>query len=119
MPYKYKSPINVLSPKDNVSDVEPIFDNGNFHGAYSVAKLKWNNKDVVGVRWNITENEASDPSKKSGKKVCVGEPNSRGHSTWFILPDHFLSTLISNSDKDLIKKLSKYLEEKKDDNRNK
>ena len=81
MPYKYKNPSNVISPKKYVSDVKPIFDNGAFHGAYSVAKLKWKKKDVIGIRWNINESEASDPNKMSGKKICVGEPNSRGYST--------------------------------------
>lgn len=112
MPYRYKLPVEVISPKDKVSDVKPIFDNGNFHGAYSVAKLKWNKKDVIGIRWNINEREADKPNKRSGKEICKGEPNSRGYSTWFILPDDFILQLISDKRSNLVMELKEYLNKK-------
>jgi len=112
MPYRYKLPADVISPKDKVSDVKPIFDNGNFHGAFSVAKLKWNNKEVIGIRWNINEREAYKPDKISGKEICKGEPNSRSHSTWFILPDDFILQLISEKKSKLVSELKKILDQK-------
>jgi len=94
MPFKYKDPKTVISPKPNVKNIIVLHDGGNKPGSYSVAKLKWNGRDVIGVRWNINENEPFDPAKVSGAEDCIGEPNSRGYATWFILPDDLLQTLI-------------------------
>lgn len=110
MPYRYNLPHTVLSPMKNVKNVRVLFDSGNFHGAYSIARLEWNNNEVLGIRWNINENEGSDPKKMSGAKICLGEPNSRGYSTWFILPDDFINRMFE--DTDLTKKLKEYLKSK-------
>lgn len=110
MPFRYNNPSNVLSPRNKIKNVQVLFDGGNKHGSYSVAKLKWNNNDVIGVRWNISENEAYNEDKKSGRKVSLGEPNSRGYSTWFILPDDLLSRLVKGGD--LNEKLKDYLKER-------
>lgn len=109
MPYVYKLPQTVLSPVKNVKNVRVLFDGGNTHGAYSVARLKWNGNEVLGIRWNINENEAGDPKKISGAVTCLGEPNSRGYSTWFVLPDDFIGKILSGSD--LRDKLQEYLAE--------
>ncbi len=93
MPYKIHPPDTVTTPKTCVSDVKVIYNGGDKHGDYSIARLKWNGKDVIGIRWNISEKEAQDPDKKVGKKICLGEPNSRGYPTWFILPKDFLLVL--------------------------
>jgi hypothetical protein len=85
----------VTSPKDCVDKVIPIYDGGAFKGEYSVAILEWQGNPCIGIRWNITERELNNPDKVSGKVVCVGEPNSRGYATWFILPDDFLRALLS------------------------
>lgn len=117
MALKSKSPNLVLSPKKNVKNVTVLYDGGTGHGRYSVAKLKWNKKDVIGVRWNVSENEANHPDKLSGLKVCLGEPNSRGYSTWFVIPDDLLSVLMDGGkdgkEKALEEGLRKYLEEEK------
>lgn len=110
MSYKYNLPNTVLSPVKNVSNVRVLFDNGNFHGGYSVAILKWNDNDVLAIRWNITENEAKDPKKISGTSVCIGEPNSHGHSTWFILPNDFIQQILNNTE--LNNKIKQYLNKK-------
>ncbi|MBZ9730775.1 hypothetical protein LB467_13855 [Salegentibacter sp. JZCK2] len=94
MLYKYNLPNTVLRPTKNV---RVLFDNGNFHEAYSVAILEWNNNDVLAIRWNITENEAKNPEKMKGSEVCVGEPNSHGYSTWFIIPDDFIKQKMNNT----------------------
>ncbi|WP_165732711.1 hypothetical protein [Polaribacter sp. 20A6] len=110
MPYIINHPSTVLSPKRNVKNVTVFYNGGAVPGGYSVAKLKWNGNDVIGIRWNITENEIHDKDKISGKKVCLGEPNSRGHSTWFILPDDLIEKLITGGV--LAKDLKKYLDQK-------
>ena len=109
MAYKYYLPKTVISPRKNVSDIKVIHDGGNVHGAYSVARLKWNNRDVIGIRWNISENEAYDPAKKAGKTICKGEPISRGYPTWFILPIGFLTAMKGKND--FNKKIDEFLEE--------
>jgi len=108
MPYKINDPTTVLSPRKNVKNVTVLYNGGNIPGAYSIAKLKWNGDDVIGIRWNISENEISN--KSNGIDLCLGEPNSRGYSTWFVLPDDMINKLIT--DDNLKTELSKYLESK-------
>ncbi|SDX75816.1 hypothetical protein [Flavobacterium degerlachei] len=98
----------VISPQDCVSNVVPIYDGGPTHGEYSVAILEWNGNPCVGIRWNITERELNNPDKVSGRIICVGEPNSRGYATWFILPDDFLRNLLSGGD--IASEIRNYLE---------
>ena len=100
----------VLSPKDCVNNVAPLYDGGPTKGEYSVAIVTWQGQPCVGIRWNITERELNNPDKVSGKTACVGEPNSRGYATWFILPDEFLTDLLTNGD--IAKKIRDYLETK-------
>jgi hypothetical protein len=117
MALKSNSPATVISPKKNVKNVMVLYDGGTGYGRYSVAKLKWNNKDVIGIRWNVSENEANHPDKISGLKVCLGEPNSHGNSTWFIVPDDLLNVLINGGKNEkettLENELRKYLKEEK------
>lgn len=110
MPYRINHPLSVLSPKKNVKNVTLLYNGGPLPGGYSIAKLQWNGKDVIGVRWYISENEVHYTDKISGKKVCLGEPNSRGYSTWFILPDNLISKLLTGGA--LVKDLKKYLDQK-------
>ena len=110
--HKYRLPETVRSPKDCIKDVIKIFDGGNGTTGtpYSLAKVKWHNKTRIAIRWNITEREWDNPDKASGLIISVGEPNSRGYSTWFILPDEFLKTmLIANSE--ISNEVKKALEE--------
>lgn len=101
----------VVSPRDCVKNVVPIYDGGPNYGEYSVAILEWNGNPCIGIRWNITERELNNPDKVSGKVICVGEPNSRGYATWFILPDDFLRDLLSQGDISI--KIQKYLNNNK------
>jgi hypothetical protein len=59
-----------------VSDLNIIFDGG--ESSYSVAKLRWDGDPAVAVRWN-----GGDSAPFQG----LGNPQSRGIPTWFILPD--------------------------------
>jgi len=56
---------------------------------YSVAVGRWDGQPCLGIRWNCNESRP------------VGNPQSRGLPTWFIVPKELeaaiLSTLTSNS----------------------
>jgi hypothetical protein len=48
----YHDPNTVISPKDMVKSVEVIYDAGPVDESWSVARLKWGDSPVVGIRWN-------------------------------------------------------------------
>jgi hypothetical protein len=58
----------------------------------------------------VTYREWEDQDKKSGVKMCVGEPNSRGYPTWFMLPVSFLAELLSGTS-EVAEAVSKALKE--------
>jgi hypothetical protein len=95
--YDYHKPEGVKSPQDCIDSVVKIFDGDTENGAFSLAKITWEGTDCIGIRWNVTQREWNDPNKKNGSKKCVGEPNSRGYPTWFILPDDFIESLLSGN----------------------
>ena len=69
----YISPETVLVPKDVVRSVEVLYNSG--VGGFSVALLDWNGEEAVGIRWNGEEDSG------------LGNPQSRGKPTWFLVPD--------------------------------
>jgi hypothetical protein len=74
----YIFPQHVTSPKDRLSDVRVVCDSG--QEGYAVAKIKWDGKEVIGMRWN--GGGTSSPFPK-------GNPNARGKPTWFVVPAPF------------------------------
>lgn len=110
MPYKYNPANTVVSPVKNVKNVRVLSDGGACHGCYSVAIVEWNGNDVLAIRWNISENEATRTDKLNGSVVCLGEPNSHGYSTWFVVPDDLLIRLLNGGD--LADKIKQYLSTK-------
>lgn len=78
----YHDPKTVLSPKDRVMSVEVIVDVGPVEASWSVARLKWNGKDSVGIRWN------------GDSRSSVGTPQARGNPTWFIVPSELESAVL-------------------------
>lgn len=83
---RYNQPKNVRSPRGYAKQITPIYDGG--CNGFSIAILKNNNGNHnIGIRWNISEKEWRDKRKMEEAKVCVGMPQSRGYSVWFILPD--------------------------------
>jgi hypothetical protein len=74
-------PKTVVSPKGSVKNLHIVWDGGAFDPAksdwsgWSLALLVWDGYPAVGVRWN------GDPNGPG-----VGNPQSRGLPTWFILP---------------------------------
>ena len=73
----YTKPQEVVSPKRHWRTGEVLYDGG--EGQFSVAEGQWENDDgrwgdALGIRWN----------GKAGAEV--GNPQSRGRPTWFVLP---------------------------------
>jgi hypothetical protein len=105
MPYRHTLPIDVISPKDCVSNIRVVFDGGTGSNPFSVVKLDWDGSPCIAMRWNVSEREWNDADKKSGKVVCKGMPLSRGYPVWFVLPDGF------TGDSDIWKDIKKKLKE--------
>ena len=97
--YKYHDPSEVVSPRYCIEQVETIFDGGTSSTPFSLAIVTWDGQKRIGIRWNVTYREWDDADKIAGTKVCVGEPNSRGYPTWFILPDELLLQLLAGNNK--------------------
>ena len=73
----YVDPDTVVSPRSRVGSVDVIYSSG--PGGWSVARLEYDGvEDRIGIRWN-----GSDDS--SG----IGNPQSRGMPTWFVVPEEF------------------------------
>jgi hypothetical protein len=73
MATKYISPASVVSPKAHWSLIDVLDDQGS--GKISVALGRWDNCPVLGMRWNGNDNSS------------IGNPQSRGLPTWFIMPE--------------------------------
>ncbi len=78
----YISPDTVQSPKGRVADVDVLYDKGPSAASWSIARLKWDGADAVGIRWNGDEDH------------LVGTPQSRGKATWFIVPDEIVDAVV-------------------------
>jgi|GEM_PF-76280 len=87
--YSYKNPKFINSPKGVVEVVEVIYD-GKDDPAYSLAIIKWENTYKLGIRWNIAYSEWDDYRKQNGQDECIGNPQSRGIPTWFVLPGEII-----------------------------
>jgi len=75
-------PQDVTSPKQHLASHQVIYDGG--EDEWSVAKILWRDDwneattTGIGIRWN-------------GKDDGLGQPQSSGHPTWFVLPEGFIS----------------------------
>jgi len=81
---EYRNPRDVISPKRHVSNVQVIYDGGERHCA--VARLDWDGKPGVGIRWN-----------GNAKDQPLGNPQSRGHPFWFLMPDEFSDLVLQRA----------------------
>jgi hypothetical protein len=87
----YVDPATVLSPKNAVTSIEVLYDGG--QGSWSAARLGWCGKEKLGIRWNGDEGSG------------IGNPQSRGNPTWFVIPDELASVVL-----DRIEEISNQLE---------
>ena len=82
----FTNPENVISPKGVVKDVRVLLNTG--EEGWSLAKLLWEGKEVLGVRWNGL---STNP---------LGNPQSRGIPTWFVLPDEIAGLILKQLEAD-------------------
>lgn len=85
----YNLPQKVLSPKRHVSNVRTLIDTGignSPQSDFSLAIVNWSGENRLAMRWNASHDEWDDLKKASGDKPFIGNPTSRGYSTWFIVP---------------------------------
>jgi len=81
----YIEPATVLAPKASVRSVEILYSTRN--GGWSVARVGWEGSDRVGIRWNGSEDGPG-----------IGNPQSRGNATWFILPEELAQAVLNRLD---------------------
>lgn len=70
----YIDPKTVDSPRKIWELTEVVINTG--QGGWSLAEGTWDKKPCLAMRWNGTDSDEG-----------VGNPQSRGHPTWFIIPD--------------------------------
>ncbi len=80
----YITPNLVVSPKKWVSNLNVIYDGGEH--SWSLARMTWDGRESIGLRWN----GGSDDKRFPG----IGNPQSRGVPTWFILPDELSEIVV-------------------------
>ena len=72
------------SPKEAVTHLRVLYDGGEQTEAsrewegWSVAELEWYEEPVLACRWNGSED--------NGDVSAIGNPQSRGLPTWFVIP---------------------------------
>jgi hypothetical protein len=79
-------PADVVSPKRHWSLIAVLRD-ANDDGS-SLAIGRWNGKPVLAMRWNGDEQNP------------IGNPQSRGLPTWFIVPDAYNEAVLGTLTKD-------------------
>ena len=70
----YVEPATVWAPKASVRFLEILYNTG--PGGWSVARVNWEGVERIGIRWNGADDGPG-----------IGNPQSRGNATWFILPE--------------------------------
>jgi hypothetical protein len=76
----YAKPETVTSPKKRWVLLDVLRDSGPGQDALAVGK--WDGTTVLAMRWN---GDQANP---------LGNPQSRGIPTWFIIPDHYYDRII-------------------------
>lgn len=76
----YVDPQTVLSPRARLREVIEVLYDGGADG-WSAAELDWDGERHLGLRWN------------GGDDSAVGNPQSRGQATWFIVPEPLAITI--------------------------
>lgn len=76
----YVIPVEVVSPKRQWTLVSVLYDGG--EGSAAVAMGMWDGNPVLAMRWNGDEGNP------------IGNPQSRGLPTWFIVPDEFRNSIL-------------------------
>ena len=78
----YTPPTQCHSPRKYWTLLKVLEDRG--ANQTSLAIGRWNDKPCLAIRWNGSD---SDP---------IGNPQSRGLPTWFVLPDHLTDIILQS-----------------------
>jgi hypothetical protein len=88
---------DVRSPQGRIRDLRVIYTNRD--EGWSIAEMEWRDRNTgewhwrIGMRWDGGEGE-------------LGNPQSSGHPTWFIVPEGELSHMISEYSEGLARERS-------------
>jgi hypothetical protein len=82
MATKYVPPTAVVSPKKNWSLIAVLEDKGPRDAALALGR--WDNVPCLAMRWN-GDNDVNP----------IGNPQSRGLPTWFVVPDCWVESTLS------------------------
>jgi hypothetical protein len=78
----YVEPTTVLSPRSSIRSVDVIYNTNG--GGWSVARIRWEDSESLGIRWNGSDDAPG-----------LGSPQSRGNPTWFILPQELHDVIMA------------------------
>lgn len=82
MASKYIPPTAVISPKQHWILIAVLEDTGQGPGSHALALGRWDQQPVLAMRWN------------GDKKNPIGNPQSRGLPTWFIVPNGYIEAIL-------------------------
>jgi hypothetical protein len=80
----YIEPTTVWAPKASIRSVQILYNSG--PGGWSIASIDWEGSEAIGIRWNGSDGPG------------IGNPQSRGNATWFILPNELKEVILSRVD---------------------
>ena len=98
MPNSYIPPSEVISPKRQWTMVSVLYDWGENMAAVAVGR--WEGRAVLVLRWN--GNDANP----------IGNPQSRGLPTWFVVPDEFRDSILYSLKNSVPEKVRSVMSEK-------
>lgn len=76
----YVNPETVVAPRSRITEVEILYSSG--PGGWSLARLEFDGEECLGMRWNGDEHERG-----------IGNPQSRGRPTWFVVPNELAGVI--------------------------
>jgi len=83
----YVEPAAVWAPRASIRSVDILYNSTpGGPGGWSVARINWEGSEALGIRWN------------GGDGSGIGNPQSRGNPTWFILPDELRESILNRID---------------------
>jgi hypothetical protein len=97
----YILPDAVISPKQHWSLIKVLYDGGEGKDDgenYSIALGRWDNQPAIGMRWN------------GGEGSPIGNPQSRGLPTWFLVPKKYEESILDQVSKDMRTFVTKFFE---------
>ena len=86
-------PEDVRSPQDRIRNLRVIY--SNHDEGWSIAEMEWRHHDSGQWRWRIG-------MRWDGAPAELGNPQSSGHPTWFLVPEGAIAQMISEHAESLV-----------------